>query len=67
MILVVYTKKIDGGHSPSIDGYTTADNMSEAKLLYAKLLEEDDTYIASICAVVKSTDYDPTTSQELIA
>lgn len=42
-----------------VDYYVAYESMEEAEHEYALLLQDPRTYIASITAVVKSTDYDP--------
>lgn len=38
--------------------WATFESREDAEQCYQDLLEDDNTYTASICAVVKSTDYD---------
>jgi hypothetical protein len=63
MILVVYTMK--RGRTAKYDNYEVFDTIAKARERYASLILDENTYIASICAVVESTDYDKTQPAEL--
>jgi hypothetical protein len=41
------------------DGYEVFDTLEKAEEKYNELIKLDDTYMAHICTVVRSTDYDP--------
>ena len=54
MILLVWTKQRNIKH----DYYEAIESLSEAKERYDELIKFDDTYSASICSIIESTDYD---------
>ena len=58
MYLVVYTLKGDPRVSPDTDHYVACATMPEAENEYQVLINQDNVYCASICGVIKSTDYD---------
>jgi hypothetical protein len=57
MILLVYSLDIEGSTEVT-DHWVTCDSMAEAERQYAVLLELPNLYVANICRVLKSTDYD---------
>lgn len=57
MYIVVATFSEENGRHR--DHWETAETRAEAERKYRDLLKQDDLYTASICAVVKSTDYEP--------
>ena len=56
MILVVWIVKEDGDF---IDQFVTCETMDKAEVVYQQLVKQDIVYSASICGVIKSTDYQP--------
>ena len=52
-IVAWVTGDLDNG----LDHWETAETLAEARKRYAEIVAQDDTYIASITAVVQSTDY----------
>ena len=54
MFLVVWTKKID--IEDFTDHYLTCDTYAEAEKNYSELLEQEDTYTATISQPLKSTE-----------
>jgi len=56
MILLVWTvRNLNGKES---DNYLAFDTLDEAKERYAEIVKRDDTFVASICSIIESTDYD---------
>jgi hypothetical protein len=58
MIVIIYTIRDFKGFLD--DGWWTCETMQEAEKHYAELLKSHYLHSASICSVVKSTDYSPT-------
>jgi hypothetical protein len=56
MYLVVYSVKSPSGHT--VDHYVACETMTEAENEYQVLVNQDTVWSASICGVIKSTDYD---------
>ncbi|CAB4197174.1 hypothetical protein UFOVP1304_48 [uncultured Caudovirales phage] len=56
-ILLVYSLEIEGSSEDITDHWEVCDSMAEAERLYEEILCREDVYSASICGVIKSTDY----------
>ncbi|MFN9291277.1 MAG: hypothetical protein ACK6EB_24660 [Planctomyces sp.] len=56
-ILLVYSFEIEGSPEDTTDHWEVCASMAEAERLYAEVLCREDLYSASICEVIKSTDY----------
>ena len=41
------------------DRYQVYEDRREAEVMYESLLDNDNVYSANLCAVLKSTDYEP--------
>ena len=59
MIIVCWTQGVDLRMSPMQDHYETFETLWLAQQRYKELIDLDDTYSASICGVIESTDYEP--------
>lgn len=59
MYIVVWTVRHDPRIGPDQDHWTACETMEEAEAEYQHLVREDIVYTASICGVIKSTDYAP--------
>ena len=57
-IIVCYTRTSLLLGNP-IDHYEVVETMAEAVKFYDDLILRDDVYSASVCGVIKSTDYEP--------
>ena len=60
--LIVWSKTIKGkkendGTQKLTDHWAVVEDLDEATTLYEALLTDKSTYIASICGIVRSTDY----------
>lgn len=61
MYLVVWTTRERRDFAPTIDTdhWEACETLAEARARYAELIEQADTYTASIAGVIDSTDYTP--------
>jgi len=59
VILVVWTIHERRDYGDYHDEWTAVETMPEAEKLYDEVLATKGCYIASICGVIKSTDYSP--------
>ena len=60
MKIVCWTKQRRTGFSSTedTDHWECFEELSEAKKRYAEIVKRDDTFVASICSIIESTDYD---------
>jgi uncharacterized protein YerC len=56
-IIVCYTKRALAESAAPEDHWEVVEDMAKASELYNKLTDREDIYTASICNVIKSTDY----------
>ena len=58
LVWTVYDNKSSEDVTQTQDHYEAFESLAEAKKRYEYLISLDDTYSASICSIIESTDYD---------
>lgn len=61
---IVVSTKLEEDQSFTSDWYSF-ETIEEATLEYQLILDDSDTYTASICSVIESTDYTPSQNNKI--